>query len=78
MLHQDIKLKYPRIQTLSLKIAVSGKCQSSLVIQVCKNVSCFSCYCSIVQYYIERGEVIIRLFPTGLVTVYARTVEVYY
>ena len=39
------------IQTLSLKIAVSVKCQNSLVIQVCKNMSCFSCYCSIVHYY---------------------------
>ena len=37
--------------TLSLKIAVSVKCLNSLVIQVCKNLSCFSCYCSIVHYY---------------------------
>ena len=66
MVDQEIQLKYPRIQTLSLKIAVSVKCQNSLVIQVRKN----------------KGEVIVRLFkvlfPTGLVTVYARTIEVYY
>ena len=52
MLHQEIQLKYPQIQTVSLKIAVSVKCQNSVVIQVCKNMSCFSCYRSIVQYYI--------------------------
>ena len=52
MLHQEIQLKYPQIQTVSLKIVVSVKCQNSLVIQVCKNMSSFSCYCSIVQYYI--------------------------
>ena len=62
MLHQEIRLKYPRIQTRCRKIAVSVKCQNSLVIQVCKNVSCFSCYCSIVHYYIEMGKVIVRLF----------------
>ena len=27
-----------------------------------KNMSCFSCYCSPVQYYIQRGEAIVRLF----------------
>ena len=63
MQHQEIQLKYPRIQTLNLKIAVSVKCLNSLVIQVCKNLSCFSCYCSIVHYYTKGGkrEVIVRL-----------------
>ena len=41
MLHQEIQLKYPRIQTLSLKIAVSVKCLNSLVIQVCKDLELF-------------------------------------
>ena len=52
MLHQEIQSKYQRIQTLSLKIAVSVKWQNSLVIQVCKNISCFSCYCSL---YLQGG-----------------------
>ena len=84
MLHQEIRLKYPRIQTRCRKIAVSVKCQNSLVIQVCKNVSCFSCYCSIVHYYTvsKWGKWLLDyskvLFPTGLVTVYARTAEVYF
>ena len=32
------------MQTLSLKIAARVKCQNSLVIQVCKNMSCFYYY----------------------------------
>ena len=52
MLRQENQLKYPRIQTLSLKIVVSVKCQSSCVIKVCKNMTCFSCYCSLAHYYI--------------------------
>ena len=47
------------IQTLSLKIAVSVKCQNSLVIQVCKNMSCFSCYFSLT--ICKGGEIIVRL-----------------
>lgn len=50
MLHQEmIRLKYPQIQTFSLKIAVSVKFQNLLVIQVCNNVICFSWYCRLVH-----------------------------
>ena len=38
------QLKHPQLKRLSHKIAVSVKCQNLLVIQVSKNMICFSCY----------------------------------
>ena len=48
-LHQETKLKHPQLKCLSHKIAVSVKCQNLLVIQVSKNMICFSCYCPLVH-----------------------------
>ena len=45
MLHQETKLKHPQLKCLSHKTAESVKCQNLLVIQVSKNMICFSCYC---------------------------------
>ena len=44
MLHQETKLKHPQLKNFSHKITVSIKCQNLLVIQVSKDMICFSCY----------------------------------
>ena len=66
MLHQETKLKHPQLKCLSHKIAVSVKCQNLLVIQVSKNMICFSCYCPIVHLGGVWG-VIVRTVNGGFV-----------